>query len=257
MRIKKIVTHAGTFHADEICAIALINTIFESPTIERTFTPSEEDLQNPEVFVLDIGRRYEPKLNNYDHHQDAELPATNKLIFERFFPGMVGDNSISRFIQYISDVDTGVIVENKNTPPTISGLVRACNNLPSPEGQDVNFFNAVVIMQLALKAQFELFKLSKKSKELWEKTERYLGFAIHDSAEFIANWQELAEEEDVMFLITPNTRGGYQIMSRDSKQFPIPTHERQTFLHNAKFIASYPTIADAISHAVEIVCQCQ
>ena len=85
-RIKKIVTHAGTFHADELCALALLHTMFPDAPVERTYTPSEEDFQDPEVWVLDIGRRYEPELNNFDHHHDAELPATNMLVLRHFLP---------------------------------------------------------------------------------------------------------------------------------------------------------------------------
>jgi hypothetical protein len=49
------------------CAIALV-TEGAPLTIDRR-EPTEAELEDPEVLVLDVGGRHEPEKNNYDHHQ--------------------------------------------------------------------------------------------------------------------------------------------------------------------------------------------
>jgi hypothetical protein len=66
---KKIITHPGKSHFDERMAVALAlaanNCIV--PVLRRD--PSEDDLQNKEVLVLDQGGKVDSWSNNFDHHQ--------------------------------------------------------------------------------------------------------------------------------------------------------------------------------------------
>lgn len=250
--MEKIVTHAGTFHADEICAIATIRRIYPEIPVERTFTPAESDFSDPAIFVLDIGRQYDPARHNFDHHHDPSLPATNVLILEALFPLGEGNNARLRellmrhFYAYIDRVDRGEVVENADTPPTINSIVRACNNLEN--GFDV----ALSIMQAAVDAQFATAFRRIESEEIWAGVERRGHMAINDSERHIVGWHELAEADGITHLVSPNPRGGYQITSRDSARWPIPPHPAQTFRHNSGFIAAYPDLETAINHAAEI-----
>ena len=249
--IKKIVTHAGTFHADECVGVALLLHLFPGTPVERTYTPSEADFSDPLVVVLDIGRRYEPLQSNFDHHQDGALPAANMLILRHFYSldnPRLAELLENHFFGYISDVDTGKIVEGADTAPTINGIIRACNNL-HPE---IGFQTAIEIMSMALKAQIATALRRIDSESIWRQVEINGQVAIHDSTEFIVGWHELAVESNVNFLVTPNLRGGYQITSRESSLFPIPPDIRQTFLHNSRFIAAYPSKEDAVSHAMSL-----
>lgn len=67
--IKHIVVHGGLAHRGELLAIAIVlansNT---NPAVYRR-NPTQEELEDPDVVVLDIGERYEPHLLNFDHHQ--------------------------------------------------------------------------------------------------------------------------------------------------------------------------------------------
>src|SRR3989344_3829864 len=67
---KIIVTHAGSFHADDIFACATLSILLKKQNqlfkIVRT--------RDPEIikkcdFVFDIGAIYDPKTNRFDHHQ--------------------------------------------------------------------------------------------------------------------------------------------------------------------------------------------
>jgi len=250
--ITKIVTHAGTFHADEICAVSLLLILYPNTPVERTYTPSEADFNDPTVVVLDIGCRYEPELNNYDHHQDRRLPAASTLVLRHFWPLeniQVAWLLDEYFFRYISDVDTGAIVENENgriSPPTISGIIRSLNSLP----KEISFDTACDLMYHALRGQIESARARVRGEMLWGQVKKNGRVALWDSTEFIVGWQDHAERDGINFLITPNLRGGYQITSRDSRAFPIPEHPSQTFLHNSRFTASYPTFDEAFDHAL-------
>ena len=85
----KIITHGGNAHLDDImaCALVLVDRTWscqekhEEATMEKAFDeacegvvierrdPTDEELANPGIPVLDVGGRYRPELNDFDHHQ--------------------------------------------------------------------------------------------------------------------------------------------------------------------------------------------
>ena len=73
MKAQLIITHPGSAHFDEVTAIGLIlavnaDTVFR---IERR-EPTQEELNNPDIWVVDVGDQYEPETRNFDHHQDID-----------------------------------------------------------------------------------------------------------------------------------------------------------------------------------------
>lgn len=65
-----ILTHPGSAHKDEFLACCVLLAAAPGPILRRE--PTEADLADPGVAVVDVGHRHEPALNNFDHHQ---LPA--------------------------------------------------------------------------------------------------------------------------------------------------------------------------------------
>ncbi len=79
----KIVTHAGTFHTDEVFAIALLKK-FVSSNIEIIRTRNNEILEEAKrdksVYVIDVGREYNEEFRNFDHHQrDFNIKWNNEI----------------------------------------------------------------------------------------------------------------------------------------------------------------------------------
>jgi hypothetical protein len=76
-----IITHPGSAHFDEFFALSLILAHMPDAefTIERR-EPSKEELDNPDIWVVDIGERHEPHLRNFDHHQDINHQASFVLV---------------------------------------------------------------------------------------------------------------------------------------------------------------------------------
>lgn len=76
-----IIVHPGKAHFDEFLAVSLILAVHPDIDfkIERR-NPTPVDLDNPAVWVVDAGGRYEPVLKNFDHHQDMDLSASFALV---------------------------------------------------------------------------------------------------------------------------------------------------------------------------------
>jgi hypothetical protein len=75
-----IVTHPGRAHRDDFLAVCwLLGDVTDSPEVYRR-EPTQEDLDDSTVYVLDIGGQYDPRRRNFDHHQlPADSPPTCAL----------------------------------------------------------------------------------------------------------------------------------------------------------------------------------
>lgn len=77
--ISKIVVHGGAAHLDEFvaCSLAFVAKTWttQDATVEDILVPIERrdptpgELADPCVLVLDVGREFNPRLGNFDHHQ--------------------------------------------------------------------------------------------------------------------------------------------------------------------------------------------
>jgi len=62
-----ILTHPGSAHKDEFLACCVLLASAPVPIVRRE--PTDADLADSAVAVVDVGHRHEPVLNNFDHHQ--------------------------------------------------------------------------------------------------------------------------------------------------------------------------------------------
>lgn len=149
---------------------------------------------------------------------------------------------------YVDQVDRGEIVEGRDIQaPTFNSIIRSCNALPN------GFYVALGIARATFRAALAQAQKAVEDEKRWEnEVEKFGRYAVSESDDPIAGWHEMGERDGVIFLVTPNKRGGWQIISRDSAQFPIPADDTQTFLHNSGFIAAYPSREHAIGHAMAI-----
>jgi hypothetical protein len=65
--VKEIVTHAGGAHKDDLLAVSVLMAKFGAPVARRE--PTESELDDASVAVVDTGGRHDPELLNFDHHQ--------------------------------------------------------------------------------------------------------------------------------------------------------------------------------------------
>lgn len=257
MQIKKIITHAGQFHADEVLVVALLNICGINVPVERKFQVNQEELDDPEILVVDVARVYNEDKGNFDHHQDVELSASNILVADwltriELIPVEVRAH-LDNFFSYVSDVDRGII-PNGGISSSFNGIIRSMNPA-DPEDSTSAFDLAVSISKQILVAQISVANRKIEDIRRWRLLERIAEgrIAIQEESKQIIGWKSAAESEGVKFLVTPSLRGGWQIISRDSAEFMIPVDSRQTFRHASGFIAVYDSRVDAVNHASEII----
>jgi uncharacterized UPF0160 family protein len=60
-----LVTHSGSFHQDELFAIATLMLVFDDISVKRS--REEKDIAEAD-FVVDVGGVFDPIKNRFDHH---------------------------------------------------------------------------------------------------------------------------------------------------------------------------------------------
>jgi hypothetical protein len=76
--IQSILTHPGGAHKDDLLAVCVLIAKYGAPVERRD--PTEAELDDPAVAIVDIGGRHEPARSNFDHHHfPREHPPTCAL----------------------------------------------------------------------------------------------------------------------------------------------------------------------------------
>ena len=82
--VRKIVTHPGLAHVDDImaCALAYAFGVPHGAVVERR-RPTPEELDDPTILVLDVGLVCDPSRMDFDHHQRSrtESPKCSYKLF--------------------------------------------------------------------------------------------------------------------------------------------------------------------------------
>jgi hypothetical protein len=241
MGIKKIITHGGEFHADEISAIALFYAVNKRTRdqiyIERKFAVTQEELTDSSIMIIDIGREYNSALSNLDHHQDAKLDASNMLMIDYLL--MMGEDIriLTRLrdllFQRVSDIDLG---KAKPFSYEYSNLIKGC----------VDFEQALEMASGIIWRMIVNIEKSILDEERYKSLPKVGRVAVQDDTNIILGWKDLAFGTGVCFLVCPNVRGGWNLISCDSDLYCISESPNQIFRHNTGFIAVYLTKEEAI-----------
>lgn len=265
MEYKKIITHDGRFHADEVCSIAKLRHCGILLPIERKRTITLEELADPAILVIDVGKDYNPALGNFDHHQDSSLPASNILIADWLTDqGLITPKVrevLQGFLQSISDTDRGIIPHG-GPAGSINHIIRSLNHKgeSNPQHEHDRFCLAVDMMEQMVFYQFEVAEEVEHGFKRWQKLERILnGLVVVENTPrlgSIIGWTHFAKEEGVRFQIVPNDKneGEWLLISADTTTDSISEDtNRQTFRANAGNMAIYKSKKDVLDHVSELV----
>ncbi len=105
----KVIVHPGRFHLDEVVAVSLLKLICEKNSEElflRRCLPTQEELDDPETWVVDVGGIYNPALRNFDHHQDRNLQCAAVLVAEAAL-SPEDLKKLKSFLQAVDEADRG------------------------------------------------------------------------------------------------------------------------------------------------------
>lgn len=126
---KKLITHNGSFHADDIFACATLSLVLEKAgeTFEIIRTRDEEIIKTGD-YVFDVGGIYDEESNKFDHHQNGGAGKREKnsieyaacgLVWKKFGPEISGSKKAADVIdeRLFAPIDAGDngfnLVENK------------------------------------------------------------------------------------------------------------------------------------------------
>lgn len=265
LMIRQIVVHPGGAHKDDFLACALLIAENEVPISRRE--PSEEDLADITIAVVDVGLEWDESKMNFDHHQfprDAEPLCALSLVLKHL--GLYEETKkfcdwleVAEYIDTRGPNDTakwlGVerdAMSKLNSPLDITLLRRfAASNEHQPGqpiyevmkmvGEDLISFVRGMKARLAFIAEHsEVWEMEGGKKALFlprtsplpEETSMGMGRYVED----------LGLEEEVVALIYPDRRGDGYGLSRfnDDKRMEFTRVGEEAdvhFAHNKGFIA--------------------
>ena len=271
--IKKIITHPGGAHKDEFlaCCVLLAN---DSVSILRQ-EATDQELEDPEVVVVDVGHRHEPQLNNFDHHQfprDAEPTCSLSLVLSKL--GIYEDArsfcpwlEVAEWFDCRGPNDTAdwlgldrEVVGKLNSPIDITilqGFAKQAEHNPGEPIWEVMQMVGKELVEYITGLRGRIDEVSK-IEEVWNLTHGDVGFKVifaprtDPSIQEVSGalgWRvkELGIEEEVYVMVYPDGRGqGYgmkRFNDREEIDFSIIEKESDVrFAHARGFIAKVEAV---------------
>ncbi len=178
----QVVTHAGSFHSDDVFAAATLHLYFQktkkSHQLIRTLDP--KTIEKADI-VFDIGGIYDQETNRFDHHQKGGagerlngIPyAAFGLVWKKYGPLLCGSQDIAdeidrTLVQAMDAADNGVSISNnlhsEALPVFVQDLISSFNTSFEEKhiSTDVRFDEAMSIAILYLTRVIHLAKVQEK-----------------------------------------------------------------------------------------------
>ena len=76
MRLIRIATHNGSFHADDVFGVAVLMLLHPGAELVRT---RDEQVVAAADFAVDVGGEWDPARGRFDHHQRDALRRGKRL----------------------------------------------------------------------------------------------------------------------------------------------------------------------------------
>ncbi len=286
-----IVTHGGTFHADDVLATTILSKVLGDITVLRTFKVPET--LDEKVIVYDIG------FGEFDHHQkggngtrENGVPyAAVGLIWKKFGPALVADTCNPELVWNIIDRDLiqGVDATDNGTMPTadypaqvmqFSQMISCFNpQWDNSEDSDDAFLKAVAFAKIVFDNTFAFAVSKAKAKNIVDEAIEKAEGHIMMLDQFVP-WQEFIfasnnnKATDIQFVVFPSNRGGYNwqcvpdTLGGFGQRKAVPTEwkglsgtelqavtgiKTASFCHPAGFIGGAGTFEDALALAKSAV----
>jgi uncharacterized UPF0160 family protein len=237
----RIATHDGSFHADEVFAIAALSLLGEGIEVERT--REREALDRAELRV-DVGFRHDPRSGDFDHHQrDFQLARENGVRYASF--GLVwrefgsricdGDEEVAdaldmTLVQPVDANDTGQQLSRPLIdgvyPMTINGVIGGFNarwdETLTPEEERERFDQAVELATGVLRREIGAAASARRAvlivREAIETAEdpRVVDLPVNSP------WKQVVvpEAPEALFVIYPKRQGyGLEAVPRQLGSF--------------------------------------
>lgn len=225
----KLVTHSGSFHLDDLFAVATIKTLY--PNLEIIRSRSKEDFDNAD-FVVDVGDIDNTEQNRFDHHQpggagvrENGVPyASFGLVWKKFGTLVSGEDRIAdlvdkKMVQPIDAADNGYNMYRETKKGLSPYLLDNAFKALSPtwrdeETVDDTFSKLLPLAQEILKREIKkaqyFFEDTEIVKETYKQTkDKRIIVLEHPMA-----WKSvISRKKEPLYLIHPNQITGEWIVA--------------------------------------------
>jgi uncharacterized UPF0160 family protein len=236
----RVATHPGTFHADDVFAIAVLGLVHGPLEIVRT---RDEALQAACDVRVDVGGRSDPATGDFDHHQrggagerpDGVRLASFGLVWRAYGERVAGSAEAAeaidrRLVQGVDANDTGQeisqpLIEGVR-PMTVSGVVAAMNPAwdeeLTPEEEDARFAEAVALATAILRRELAGAAAFARAQRLVRDAIRAAGDPRVIELDRNMPWHEavVTGAPEALFVVYPKADGwGMQAVPRELGAF--------------------------------------
>lgn len=223
---KRIVTHNGHYHPDDIFAVATLLLVYPDAVVMRS--RDQDEIDNADI-VVDVGLEYEPSRFRFDHHQPDGagkringIPyASFGLVWKEFGEKLSGGKDEASIIEQklvmpIDAHDNGVDVSTLNFDDVREYnigdfLVSFVTNGESMQELDHIFSKVTVIAKELL--QREIIKAKKRAiewlevKDIYDKSENKKIIVLPK----YLSWKKILVPTESEFVISIRPDGKWQV----------------------------------------------
>lgn len=287
---KTILTHSGSFQADDIFAVAILQLVFGELEVVRSRDPDKIAVAD---YVVDVGMIYDPSKFRFDHHQPngaGERPngipyASCGLVWKEFGEKLSGSKEVADLIDInliapLDAHDNGVAIADSRFEGVRSYSIIdfLYSYVPSLHESEESLYR--IFIQLVVTAKDLLMREIPKTKSIIEgETKAREAYENSSDRRIIVMSEELPyrrvfkEKPEVMFVVYPRNdkKWGVQAVQDvgyiSRKSFPIAwggktDKELQeisgvpdaVFCHRSLFFAVAETKEGALALAEKALC---
>ncbi|WP_246941610.1 MYG1 family protein [Bacillus pinisoli] len=227
MSIKKVGTHSGSFHADDVIAFVILDGLYGP--LELVRSRDEEELSNCDL-IFDVGGgKYDHHTNNKEYRENGIPYAAAGLVWRDFGKLLLEKKgfdatSINRVFTYIDEqyiqgldaIDNGVRFTREIIVPDLTSDIQRFNprwNKPADENEQflkaveyakISFYN-LLDDQLSRLAAVDIIKEAYKARERKEL------LVLEQHCPWQGTLLDLDRDGEVKFVIYKDPRKGYLI----------------------------------------------
>lgn len=231
-----IAVHDGTFHTDDVFAVAILSFVFDDKKIEVIRTRDEVIIKNADI-VVDVGGVYDPSLFRFDHHQkegagvrENGVPyASAGLVWNTFGIHLCGGND-----EMVKNIDAFLIQGIDGPDNGYDAYEDTTDNNPRyyryAVGDIINTYRPVTGEKVSLDDAFKdavVFAKKVLERTLLHTKEYFIGkqkledaYNVRESDHYICTdaehraWYEFASEHPTLYyMLYPRTTSGWSAKS--------------------------------------------
>lgn len=246
-------THAGSFHTDDVFSAAFLQLIVPDIEIKRV-NEVPEDFTG---IVFDIGLgEFDHHMSDNEHRSDGVPYASFGKLWRAFAPELYGERIYQQIDKnFIEGLD---LSDNTGKYDSLCSAMESLNPLDRETSGDEEFFEAV---EFAKKILYQ--KIRKQIRKLEEETYVMNVYQHMEDKRIVvlpkyASFHDILPETEAIYVVYPSKRGGYSARgvtkSADTielkKQFPkewiekLPNYIR--FCHSSRFLIAGDTLNDVM-----------